>query len=371
MSTGAPALHGVDARTVTRPLDALLRQVAERFPLLACCTPVDAAAEQTRLVDAWARGDERSPRWEAPTIDRESLGALQHALSRAESTLAIARDPWLVAYHARIVECAQELAVVDAAFGQAIGDRARARYARDDRDDEADRLATTLATRTLDDEGERIVTDDERDPRSLVSQMRRGIAARSLGVRVMVRERIGALAAAGDGIVIVAKSRRISEAEATRVVLHELEGHVLPRERGRAGDHGLATLGSAGASEDEEGRAILIEERAGLLDGRRARGLAARHLAARLVDSGATYVEVARHLRDACGSSLDDALAIASRVMRGGHRRGADVVGGVARERVYLPAYLRIGDAMRSDPSILERLGRARLSLATRRALDL
>jgi hypothetical protein len=370
-TSSATPLFGVDARTVTRPLDALLRQVAERFPLLACATPINATAEQARLLAAWTSGDEATPTWEAPRIDRPSLATLRRAFDQARVALEDVRDPWLAAYRARVIEHDRELALVDASFGPNVSEAARARFATGDREREADALAARLLDAPIEEGGSRIATDDERDPRSLVSRMRAAISARGLGVRVVLRERIGALAAAGDGIVIVASHRRTTEREAERVVLHEVEGHVLPRERGRSFEHGLGTLGSAGASEDEEGRAIVLEERAGLLDARRGRALAARHVAARLVDHGATYVDVVRHLRDEAHVSIEDALSTTSRVMRGAYARGRDVVGGVARERVYLSSFLRISAAVRADESLLERLGRARLSWATRRDLGL
>jgi hypothetical protein len=274
---------------------------------------------------------------------------------------------WLAIYRGRLVELAADLAVIDAAFTPDVMRAANARFGNSLED--GDRLAAEFRNVSLDDEGaEWIATDDASDPRSLVTRMRAGISSLSLPVRVLVRERVGSLAAAGDGVVIVAARRRATEREISRVVLHEIQGHVIPRERGRGRQHGIETLGSAGASEDEEGRALLLEERAELLSPRRKRSLAARHIASRAVLAGASFVDVVRGAREIV--ALEEALSITERVMRGAHTNGRDVSGGIARERVYLPAYARVARATAGDPALFDRLGTARLSLASYAALD-
>ncbi len=366
----------------TRTLDALIRTAASRFPILAAVTPRELAAEQARLVSAWKRGDEASPRWTPPSLERKALADIRRGVELACVTTAaalssaapeIARSGWLDVYHARLLELRAELALVDAAFTGEVCAAADVRFGFDTEEDvrEADAMVARWLVEPVSSGDETIRTDDDGDPRSLLSRMRARLSELALPVRVLVRDRVGSLAAAGDGIVIVAAGRRISLPETERVVLHEIEGHVLPRERGRSVAPGINTLGSALASEDEEGRALFLEERAGLLSSSRRRSLAARHRAARLVVAGATFVEVVRALR-AMGEhelGVEDALAITSRVMRGAHPRGADVVYGVARERVYLPALVRVRRAVEKDPPLLDRLGCRRLSLAAWRAL--
>jgi hypothetical protein len=353
----------------TKPFDHLLRTATARFPLLASVTPANAAEEQLRLLDAWSRGLEAAPRWIAPEKDRAAISACRRAIDEGLGRLAGA-DALQTIYRDRLVELGAELAIVEAAFERGLGAAADARFGRDDDADrtEATALASTyLSVSPREDArspgSETTESDDVYHPDSLVSRMREEIASRRLPVRVVVRDRVGALAAAGDGVVVVAAGRRITAEETERVVLHEVEGHVLPREHGRRASPPIMTLGSARASEDEEGRALLLEERAGLLRDVRKRTLGARDLAARLVLSGGAYVEVVRALRSE-GVSLEPALAIASRVMRGGHVRGGDVVSGLARERVYLPALVRVRRAVARDPSLLTKLGERRLSLA-------
>jgi hypothetical protein len=347
----------------TRALDPLIRGVAARFPLLSACTPRNAAAEQVRLLEVWRRGEERAPSWQPPEIDRTLLASARSALDDVATSL-VGRAGWLAVYRERFVELSHELAAIDAAFGPRMGEAARARFAQPEVERrEADLLADRFATADDDDrDADTVATDDPGDPRSLLSRMRARLSELRLPVRVLVRARVGSLAAAGDGVVIIAEGQRATPREIERVVIHEVDGHVLPRERGRGGRFGIETLGSAGASEDEEGRALLLEERHGLLSGRRRRSLAARHRAAAMVEREASYVDVVRALRSIV--PLDEALSIASRVMRGGHRRGSDVVSGLARERVYLPARERVARALAAEGALLDRLASRRLSLA-------
>jgi hypothetical protein len=343
----------------SRELDSVIRGVSTRFPLLSGVTPQNSAREHARLVAAWTRGEELSPAWEPPAIDRVLLTSTQRVLG--ELLARIERPTgWLSIYRERLIELTRDLEVIDAAFSEDLPRAAAARFTT--RLTDGDAIAERFAKATSNDDEELILTDDDTDPRSLLSRMRARISELRLPVRVLTRERVGSLAAAGDGVVIVAKNRRVPVREIERVVLHEIEGHVLPRERGRSLPHGIETLGSAGASEDEEGRALLLEERASLLSPERQRMLAARHVAARMTIDGATFVDVVRRLREMV--SLTDALAITARVMRGGYTRGRDVVSGMARERVYLPAYARVARAVQADPTLLDRLGTRRLSLA-------
>jgi hypothetical protein len=356
----------------TRGLDALLRAAASSFPLLSSCTPVNAASEHARLVAAWSRGEEQAPRWKAPSIDRGKLATLRREIERASKVLeALAGDPWFEAYGAKLDEVSRELAVVDAAFGPGLAAAAEARYPTSAAltkaaDERAERLR---ASRQEAKEEPVIATDDPQAAGSLLSRMRAELSRRGVAVRVMVRPRVGALAATGDGVVIVAEGRAISAAETERVVLHEIEGHVMPRERGRSGPVGLCWLGGAGSSEEEEGRALLLEARAGFLVGARARSLAARHRAASMARGGASFVEMGRALVRELDGAIEPALAICARVLRGANLEDGEVRGGLCRERTYLPAWLTIERAVATEPGLMDDLGRARLPLALHRAL--
>jgi hypothetical protein len=117
---------------------------------------------------------------------------------------------------------------------------------------------------------------------------------------------------------------------------------------------------------------LVLEEDAGLLDVGRKRLLAARHLAARSVVAGASFADVVRGLVDDHRLDLDAALRVAFRVHRGAATVGSTITGGLAREQVYLPAYLAVRRAIVDGRTTTAALGSARLSLdvRARTALD-
>jgi hypothetical protein len=142
-------------------------------------------------------------------------------------------------------------------------------------------------------------------------------------------------------------------------VLHEIEGHAAPAQRAKALPLSIFAVGTAWGSDDQEGRALALERRAGFLDAGRMRELALRHVAARAVEQGAELAEVARLLFDR-GADVPVALRIAARVSRGG---------GLAREAVYLPALLRVEAAIKADPELDAVLSSGRVAVPAAEAL--
>jgi hypothetical protein len=134
---------------------------------------------------------------------------------------------------------------------------------------------------------------------------------------------------------------------------------VLPRHRARDESLGLFAVGTCGASDDEEGRALLIEDREGLFDDGRRRELGVRHCMAAAVFGGADWVDAVR-IGLEHGIAARHAVAMATRVHRGG---------GLARELVYLPALSRVRAAFESDPSLEEWLSRGRIAVSAARVL--
>ena len=157
-----------------------------------------------------------------------------------------------------------------------------------------------------------------------------------LPMRVVVEPSLASLAATGDGVIFVAAERWIRVRDVERTVLHEIAGHALPRARAVSAPLGIFALGTARGTDDQEGRALLIERAAGFLDGSRRRELGLRHLGARATLDGATFVDVVELLLEH-RAPLESAMRIASRVQRGGP--GA---GGLAREIIYIPSLLRV-----------------------------
>jgi len=141
-------------------------------------------------------------------------------------------------------------------------------------------------------------SSDVRDPHSLWSELSRRLQSERFAVRIEVVVGLVSLAAVADGVVRVRAGARLGASTARRIALHEVEGHVRPRVSGQLLG-GVFVAGSAGASEDEEGRAILLEERAGLLDAERRRELSRRYLAA---ESTRSYAGVSRRAGESCAS---------------------------------------------------------------------
>jgi len=154
------------------------------------------------------------------------------------------------------------------------------------------------------------------------------------------------------GVVRIRAGVRLKKSSAQRVALHEIHGHVLPRVHGGAWG-GVLAAGSAGGSEDEEGRAILLEDRAGLLDAERHRDLGRRYLAAQCLRAGGGFWQTVE-LLGALGADAADAVDLACRVHRGG---------GLGRELVYLDGYVRVRTRLEQDPSLERFLENVRVSL--------
>ena len=201
-------------------------------------------------------------------------------------------------------------------------------------------------------------SSDARDPHSLWSELSRRVQAERLAVRVEVVVGLVSLAAVADGVVRVRAGARLSASTAQRIALHEVEGHVRPRVSGhRLG--GVFLAGSARASEDEEGRAILLEERAGFLDSERRQELARRYWAAESLHGGAGFWDTVTLLGQR-GATLASAIELASRVHRGG---------GLGRELIYLVGYERVALALGRRPELEHVLVSGRIALDAAEAL--
>jgi hypothetical protein len=179
-------------------------------------------------------------------------------------------------------------------------------------------------------------------------------------VRLEIRPGLLAAAATGHGLVAIRPGLALSAAAGARITLHELLAHALPRARSFHAPISLLRAGTAGSIEGEEGRALVVESRAGHLDVARRRELALRHLAALSVRRGADFEEAYRELVRR-GSEPEEAVEIAVRVHRGG---------GLAREVVYLPAYHEVLDAFRREPALERWFENGRVGLSAARELE-
>ncbi|HEU5077412.1 MAG TPA: tyrosine/phenylalanine carboxypeptidase domain-containing protein [Polyangiaceae bacterium] len=339
---------------------AALFGLAERsIALIDRCRPLNATSEARRTRESWARQQPTNPAWiyAAPP----DLGPLSAELARVAARLD-RNDDVEALYAARADELELEARSAEAIGGSRFMALARQRYpvppaseAREQARAWASSGVEPMTTRP-----ETIPSDARTDPRSLLSQMLAEVALRQLPVSVVLRENLQSVAATTSESVLIKPGVRLSAREARRIVVHELVGHVVPRVSARSAPLGLLRVGSAGAADDEEGRALALERRAGLLGRERQVELGRRHLAALCTAEGADWVETVRTLVQG-GSPPDCAMEIANRVQRGG---------GLARELVYLPALARVERAIEREPELDAWLAAGRLSLHAARVLE-
>lgn len=340
MSGGVGHPERVALRAWAAPFDRALGAVSRDVRLLAAVTPTNAAIERRRLEESFARGGAALPRW---IYRRADVDGTARALSRLDNVLAAESAPLADLYRARVRELARELAIVGACGTPALCDAARARFP--DGDAAARALAEALAAHDDHDESESVVSDDASDPRSLLARLRALVGRERLAFRIEVRDDLYAAAATGDDTIYVARGRRLTPRDADRIALHEVYGHAAPRARAKSSGLGLLSIGTAGGADDQEGYALVLEERAGYLVGARARELAARHATVERMRRGADFVEATRALIAGAGLDATGAVRVAERVYRGGDGRSA----GLGREVVYLPAFIRVKGALAAE----------------------
>jgi len=338
-----------DARITARLVEA-----ERHIAVVARATPVNLKTELEALEADFAAGRPRPARFR---YEPAPPHALEGDLLRLADVLAREPHPLAALYRERAEELALEHRMTTRVGTRDLWRLARERYRTSPALGEA---ADEVASRWLEAPAsgaaaasECVRSDDEGEPQSLVSRLTAELGARRLPVRVATTDRIAALAATGDGLVVVARGRWLSLEDVERTVLHEIEGHVMPRERAHRLTPGLFRVGTAKGSDDQEGRALVLEERHGHLGPSRRRELALRHLAARAVEREQDFVETVALLRDR-GAPLGESLRLAARAHRGG---------GLAREIVYLPAYLTVKDALERAPALDDTLGSGRIAV--------
>jgi hypothetical protein len=339
---------------------ARLKQLEATIALLDRVRPLNLTSELVRLTRGAEAGQRLRPQFSyAP---RAQLSELRRELLELAKALD-ARDTeaQLLAGRARELEREAELAehVGEPVFAVLAGQRFALPEAPAATTRLAEQFLTAPSAPKSPEIGELLHdSSDARDPHSLWSELSRRLQAERWAVRLEVVVGLVSLAAVADGVVRLRAGARLSAEAARRIALHEVEGHVRPRVSGqRLG--GVFIAGSARASEDEEGRAILLEERAGLLDAERRRELARRFLAAESLRGGADFWDTVTLLGQR-GATLTSAVELSSRVHRGG---------GLGRELIYLVGYQRVVVALARRPELERVLVSGRVALGAAEAL--
>jgi hypothetical protein len=328
-------------------IEKLLIRASGDVQVLAAVAPLDASVERARLVEQLRSGGALQPRWRYAPVAHDELRRALDAAGRLLEAEASAH-PLARVHLERVRELAIEAALCAAVGTPAVAALARERFAA--REASCERQASALCATWLQepvevDTSERIVSDDP-DPRSLLSRMRAEVGRLRLPFAVVVQPSLAPLAATGDQAILVAPGRPVTEDDVSRTVLHEIEGHALPRARARDAPLALFRVGTARGIDDQEGLALVIEQRNGRLGARRRRMLAARHRTVEAMLSGASFGDAATSLVRDHGLDVADAVLVAERAFRGGD----GTMPGLGRERVYLEAFVRVHEHLSAHP---------------------
>ncbi len=338
-------------------VDALLGLAERSIALLDRARPLNSESEARRAQALYEQGQPSNPAW--IYAYPPDLGGLRAELARVATQLE-AGDGIARLYAERARELELEARVAEAIGSPGFSRLARQRYPAPAGDSASTRRAREWAQLRLTcAPGELTPSDASSSPHSLLSQLLSAVRKLKLPVVIALKDDLQSVAAVGDDTVFVKPGVQLTRKAARRIVMHEVWGHVLPRLNARSCPLGLLKVGSALGADDEEGRALLLEQRFGLMERERQVELGRRHLAAVSIAQGADWVEAVRLLVD-MGAELDRAVQIACRAQRGG---------GLAREVVYLPAHQRVHAALEAEPELEAWLAAGRLSVSAARVL--
>jgi hypothetical protein len=330
--------------------ERLLIEAVRSVRLLGSVVPRNAAQERARLVEAFESGEGATPRW---SYARSDHSALRKALARAAQRLEAEAHPVGLLYAERAREIEIEAALASEAGTAGLGALARARF-RSVNPAKAGE-ATILARRWINEgrssppvapSGE-LVLSDAPVPGSLLTRMREEVSRLGLPFAVVVQPSLAALAATGERHVLVTAGRLCSREDVERTVMHEIEAHAIPRARAAQARLAIFQIGTARGIDDQEGFALVLEQRSNFLDAKRKRELASRHLAVEAMDGGARFHENVEALVKEHGLPVREAVLVAERAYRGGD----GTTPGLGRERIYLEAFIRVGEHLAEHPT--------------------
>lgn len=186
----------------------------------------------------------------------------------------------------------------------------------------------------------------------------REVEERGLPIQVVARD-MPSRAAAGSGTLFVQRRLRVARSLGERILLHELEAHLLPRLEAQSFGAPFS-LGPALCGLDEEGFALELERQGAFLEGARRQELAHRYRAARAVLEGASAESIVTELCD-FGHTREEAVRTWARAARGP---------GLGRDVAYLLGYLRVSRALRARPSLERWFRRGRMSVEAAEQLE-
>ena len=315
--------------------ERLLIEAVRSVRLLGSVVPRNAAQERARLIEAFESGQNATPRW---SYARSDHSALRKALERAAHRLESEAHPVGRLYAERARELEIESALASEVGTGVLGALARARFrsANPQKAGEATDAAST-----------ELVLTDAPVPGSLLTRMREEVGRLLLPFAVVVQPSLAALAATGESHILIAAGRQVTREDVERTVMHEIEAHAIPRARSQQARLAIFQIGTARGIDDQEGFALVLEDRHGFLGPKRKRELAARHLAVEAMDGGARFHENVEALVKEHGLTVREAIYVAERTYRGSD----GTTPGLGRERIYLEAFIRVGEHLAKKPT--------------------
>lgn len=329
--------------------ERLLVEAVRTVRVLGAVIPRNAAQERARLVAAYEAGQRTSPRWSYARTDH---ALLRKALAGAAARLGAEAHPIAQLYAERARELEIEAALASEAGTAVLGALARARFRS--LSPETAGQATILARKWIAEGREAkpvdahdVILSDANDPDSLLQRMREEVSRLGLPFAVVVQPSLVALAATGERHILVASGRPMTREDVARTVMHEIEAHAIPRTRAAQMQFAIFQIGTARGIDDQEGFALVLEDRHGFLAPRRKRELAARHLAVEAMDGGASFHDAVDGLVKEHGLTAREAIIVGERAFRGGD----GTTPGLGRERIYLEAYLRVKEHLATKPT--------------------
>lgn len=329
--------------------ERLLIEAMRSVRLLGSVIPRNAAQERARLVEAFESGGVASPRW---SYARSDHTALRKALARAAQRLEAEAHPVGLLYAERARELEVEAALASEAGTAVLGALARSRFRSANPATAGE--ATILARKWINEgrdsdrsQPEELLPSDAPIPGSLLTRMREEVSRLGLPFAVVVQPSLAALAATGERHILVAAGRLCTREDVERTVMHEIEAHAIPRTRAAQARLAIFQIGTARGIDDQEGLALVLEERGGYLSPKRKRELAARHLAVEAMDGGARFSENVTALIKEHGLGVREAVLVAERAYRGGD----GTTPGLGRERIYLEAFIRVSEHLAKKPT--------------------
>lgn len=343
-----------------RRLEDVLLSIERDIGLIAAFFPINLDAESGRLAMALKQGDFYQPQfvYRESSAERARNAPMAERLQAIEMTLASIQavekerpERFIVGLLLeRVRELSLELEIVRTEVGPGVAAAARCLYAFGP---EALGAADALAAQWLD---EPRVEEERPSDESLCASFGRLASKSGYSISILDRD-IASTAAISNDCLVARRGARVSSQEAERLFIHEVEGHLFPRRRAKEQPTPFQ-IGTRDCNADEEGRAILLEERSRHLSPSRRLSLAVRHSVAQAVRNGSDLDQLALRLVWKNGAGVDLVAREVCRSLRGG---------GLAREIVYLPAYLRVRRALLKHPEDEDWMALGRISTAAAR----